>query len=465
MKKIILFYVVLVFFNWGFTQTPAWQKILDSGQKNLVIIEFYEEISSQESIKNGSKIKRTLNGIVVDSSGLVMTSSSLFGTQMDFSGSAGFGPENPPTDIKIKLGDDQFIDAEFVGKDDDKEVAFIKTQKQLPSKGIDFVTEAIPQIGSKIFIAFRLDENYKSQLAVLEKSVNSVIPGPPVRLLTDIGSGHNISFGLVFNEYGDALGVLRSVSSGQNFAFDFHGGTENPLAEVSLPEDFLSLIKDPPQFMKKNTRRKKWLGVNLQPFTRSMAEFYNEKNLQGILLNTIIEDSPAEKAGLMNGDVITEFNGIPLSVEVNEDVTYFRNLVRESEEEIARLKVWRKGKIRSVNVKLIDSPISQFLADEISSERLGFSAKELTRDIIMRKQLEYDIEGVWISKVEQAGWADIAGLQIGDLLIKVNDKALQNLDQLKNYLKQIDNEKPEYISFFIKRGAETQFLFIKTNFN
>jgi len=83
----------------------------------------------------------------------------------------------------------------------------------------------------------------------------------------------------------------------------------------------------------------------------------------------------------------------------------------------------------------------------------------------MRKQLEYDIEGVWISKVEQAGWADIAGLQIGDLLIKVNDKALQNLDQLKNYLKQIDNEKPEYISFFIKRGAETQFLFIKTNFN
>jgi hypothetical protein len=56
-------------------------------------------------------------------------------------------------------------------------------------------------------------------------------------------------------------------------------------------------------------------------------------------------------------------------------------------------------------------------------------------------------------------------LQIGDLLIKVNDKALQNLEQLEEYLKQIDNEKPEYISFFIKRGPETQFLFIKTNFN
>ena len=227
----------------------------------------------------------------------------------------------------------------------------------------------------------------------------------------------------------------------------------------------MDLIKNPPRFKKKETSRKKWLGVNMQPFSRKLARYFKVDSLQGILINTILDDSPAKKAGLKSGDVLIEFNDHKLSAEKNSGLQYFRNLVREFDGEEVVFKIWRNGKIKKLEIELAEIPISQYLADEISSELLGFSAKELTKDIIIAKKLEYDINGVWISRIERAGWADLSGLQIGDLLLKIDNEDLQNIEQLNNYLIQIEKEKPQYINFFIKRRSETRFLFIKTNFN
>ncbi len=117
-----------------------------------------------------------------------------------------------------------------------------------------------------------------------------------------------------------------------------------------------------------------------------------------------------------------------------------------------------------IPVELGEAPISSFLADELSNTLLGFSVKELTQDIIIVKQLDYDTEGVWVSRVERAGWADVAGLQVGDLLLKINEQLISSLDDLKKYFSKIEQEKPEYISLFIKRGPDTRFLFVKTEF-
>ena len=235
--------------------------------------------------------------------------------------------------------------------------------------------------------------------------------------------------------------------------------------EIIMPESFKNLIKNPPKFEKKNTDRKKWLGINMQPFTRALANYFAADQLQGILISTIIDGSPADIAGIEIGDVITKFNGQKIAAEETADLSILRNLVRESGEETIEAEIWRKGKIKKVSINLTAVPISQYLADEVSNQRLGFSAKELTKDIIMAKQLEYDTNGVWVSRVERAGWADLSGLNVGDLLLKVNDQDLQSIDQLDEYLGRFEEEKPDYISFFIKRHSETRFLFIKTNFN
>ena len=95
---------------------------------------------------------------------------------------------------------------------------------------------------------------------------------------------------------------------------------------------------------------------------------------------------------------------------------------------------------------------------------MGFNVKELTQDIILAKQLNFDTQGVWVSKVERAGWADVAGLRVGDLIIKMNEKIVNSLETIKKRFVNIGEEKPEYVSLFIKRQSDTEFLFIKTNY-
>ena len=111
------------------------------------------------------------------------------------------------------------------------------------------------------------------------------------------------------------------------------------------------------------------------------------------------------------------------------------------------------------------TPISQYLAGEVSNGKLGLSVKELTQDIILAKQLDWETEGVWVSKVERASWVDVAGLSVGDLILQINDKPVSNLEGVKDSFKKIEEDQPDYLNFFIKRDSGTQYLFVKTNFD
>jgi serine protease Do len=440
-----------------------WQNIKDRAENNLVSIEYYEEIQSAESISQINKIRKTLSGVIVDSAGLIMTSSTIFRAKMGFSASSHYGPAHPPKDIKVRLKSGESVNAVFVGKDDDKNIAFIRTAKPL-GKAVDFYTKKLTKkIGQKIFLVYQLGEKYNYQIMILERVINSIIPGPPDKLLTEIGT-QNISFGLVFDPDGKNIGILYSTAAGFSAPYNY-APRPSRFGEVILPETFSGLINDPPTYKKKNTTRKKWLGVNMQPFTRQLARYFNAEKYNGILINTVLKGSPAEKGGLQVGDVLLQFNGIKLKSEKNADLAVLRNLVRESGEESVEVKVLRDAEIKSFKIKLTAVPISQYLADEVSNELLGFSAKELTKDIIMAKQLDYDTNGVWVSRVERAGWADLSGLRVGDLLVKIDNDDLQSIHQLDTFLNRFEKEKPSYVSLFVKRQSETRFLFIKTNFN
>ena len=460
MKRTLLILIVL-----GsqplFAQQNAWNKVLQTAQKYLVSIEYYEEIDSPESIRNGNKIKKSLNGIIVDKTGLIITSSSIYRARLDFSGSIQYGTSNPPSDIIVRTYSGQTLNASFVGKDDDKNVAFIKTEP-IDTSGLPF-KEADISVGQNIFLVYQLGEHYNSQIAVVQRPVNSIIPGPLRKFLVEV-LPTNVTFGMALNFNGEAIGILKKSRNRNPYTYDYQS-QQPAFTEVLLAESFIELIKNPPHYKKKETSRKKWLGVNMQPFTRKLARYFDVDSLQGILINTILDDSPAKKAGLKSGDVLVGFNKNKLFAEENSGLQYFRNLVREFDGNKVNIKIWRDGKFFDLKIELAEVPISQHLADETSSDLLGFSAKELTKDIIIAKQLDFDINGVWISRVERAGWADLSGLQIGDLLLKVDNKDLQNIEQLDNYLNHIEKEKPQYLNFFIKRRSETRFLFIKTNFN
>jgi S1-C subfamily serine protease len=202
----------------------------------------------------------------------------------------------------------------------------------------------------------------------------------------------------------------------------------------------------------------------MQILTSHMADYWDISGSNGILVNSIVPGSPAEKAGLRVGDIITRIGELKIPNDDNRNLDVFRNYVRSLPEGKIELNIIRNQKTKTIIADLKSAPMSQFLAEEYKLEHLGFSVKELTQDIILNSNLAFDIEGVWVSRVEEASTASLGGLSVDDLILSINDMKISDLNQFKNKIEEIKRIKPKYIQFFIQRESKTQFIIIKTEY-
>ena len=463
MRSIIYLFVCLLLAQ---NALADWDNKVKKVRDKIVIIEYFEQIISLEAIVEKERAKKQITGIVVDDSGLIMTSSSIFKAGLEFSSVISmFNQAEKPSDIRVKFYNGKSLPAEFIGKDDDKELAFIRLTKAENIKPIKFKEKSNLNLGSEILIIQHLSEDYNYEYVVYPRRINSIISKPQKKYICENNIKALSHFGLVLNEDGDAVGIINSKQNMPEMSFDLPEYAFNQPIEIVLSETFSDLIADPPVYKEKDTARKKWLGIYMQPFDRKMAAYYNNDKLKGVLVNTVITDSPAEKAGLLAGDVITAIDNVNVSAEKDGDLDEFRKLIRDQKDSDVIFKVFRDSKIFDLKVELGATPISQYLAGEVSNGKLGLSVKELTQDIILAKQLDWETEGVWVSKVERASWVDVAGLSVGDLILQINDKPVSNLEGVKDSFKKIEEDQPDYLNFFIKRDSGTQYLFVKTNFD
>jgi serine protease Do len=394
-----------------------------------------------------------------------MTSSSIFKANLEFSATPTFFSQPAmPTDIKVKFGDAEFQSAKFIGKDDDKKIAFIKLDKKPKVKPIQFKSDPKLKLGTQILIIQHLPQQFNYDLIVNERFVNAILSKPPKKYLCENNLRSLSDFGLVLTREGKAIGFINSTNRRPEMTFELRDNQNSPPLEITLYNSFKELIEDPPVFKEKETTRKKWLGIYMQPFNRAIAAYKGRDAMTGVIINTVLKDSPAEKAGLKLGDVIISVDGQKVAAEKDNDLDGFRKLIREQKDSKVVFNIFRDGQFIDIDVLLGDTPISQFLADEISNSTIGLSVKELTQDIILAQRLDWETEGVWVSKTERAGWADVAGLRIGDLILAINDQQINGLKEIESLFEQVEKDKPPYLNLFIQRRGDTRFLFIKTNF-
>jgi len=456
--------ILLILLGYNITQAN-WERAISKTRNKIVLIEYYEQITSMEAIVDKERMKKRLTGILVDESGLIMTSSSLFKANLEFSATPTFlNQPAKPTDIKVKFNGGEFQSAKFIGKDDDKKIAFIKLDKKPQVKPVKFKSNPKLQLGTKILILQHLPQRFDYELIANERLINAKLTKPQPKYLCENNLRSLSDFGLVLTSDGAAIGFVKSTSPMSEMSFEMPTNQNSQPAEIILFDTFEELIKKPPVYREKETTRKKWLGIYMQPFSRAMASYHGTDDMTGVLINTVLKDSPAGKAGLKLGDVIISVDGQKVAAEKDNELEGFRKLIREQKDSKVLFKISRDGQLLEVDVILGDTPISQFLADEVSSSIIGLSVKELTQDIILAQRLDWETEGVWVSKTERAGWADVAGLQIGDLILRINDQPISGLKDIKNLFEQVENEKPPYLNLFIQRRGNTRYLFIKTNF-
>jgi predicted metalloprotease with PDZ domain len=216
-----------------------------------------------------------------------------------------------------------------------------------------------------------------------------------------------------------------------------------------------------------------WLGVSIQDMTKKLAKAMDVKTDKGALVNEVVEDSPAEEAGLKEEDIIVELDGRKVS-----DADDLRSAVRSTKPGTkVSLAVMRNGERKTFDITIGKTPSLRSYSYSFTPPRMpklphlprGPMHIEIFRDApslgmrlyTLNKQLgKYfgapDGRGVLVEEVEPDSKAEKAGFQAGDVLTKIDKESIEESHEVAKALR--DHDEGEKVDIEIIRKGVTKTL-------
>jgi serine protease Do len=384
-------------------------------------------------------------GVVVSDDGLVMTSIALMPSLL---------PDQQMKDFKILIpGDEEKeIPATFEGRDERTQTAFIKAKSDSAKhtwKGIKFVDQPIG-VGEEAISIGILPKTAAYQAYYTRATVSANLRGETRHVmvsndgLAGVGSP-------VFNAKGQAIGWVI-MQSGQGVTLN----DPNPQQQLNmiyapprmfvLTKEFGMSLTDPP--VAGQPQKLPWLGVaQMKGLNKEVLDVFGLKGQVAVQVGDVIKGTPAEAAGLKAGNIITKVNGEALERgdEPDEAAMILMKKMRRMKvgEEITFSVIKELNKpAEDVKIKLAERPKPENQATRFYAEDLGFTAREVVFDDTYLRKLPADQKGVVIALVKPAGAAQSAKLSRGDLVTKINQSDVTDIEQFKKEYEQFRKEKP-----------------------
>ena len=253
------------------------------------------------------------------------------------------------------------------------------------------------------------------------------------------------SGGPLFNQSGQVVGIDTAIYSptGGSVGIGF-----------AIPSNVAKNIVD--QLREHGKIARGFLGVQMQPLTDTLAKAVGLPNDQGVLVDAVTKDSPASHANLQQGDVITGFNGHP--------ITGTRDLAmavaNTPSGKTVGMTVWRDGHSRneSITVGTQDTTRVASAADAASEKPVGMSLEALTPDMRDQLNLAPGTAGVVVAQVTPGSNADESGVQSGDIIQRVAGQPVHSPDQVANAIHAAEHARKDAVSMQVMRNGVSSFL-------
>jgi serine protease Do len=207
-----------------------------------------------------------------------------------------------------------------------------------------------------------------------------------------------------------------------------------------------------PQLEQKGHVTRGWLGVSIQAMTPELAKSMGLKETKGALVAQVVPASPAEKAGIEQGDVITEFDG--------KTVTDSRDLPKIVAStpvgKTVEVKISRDGKTTERQVKLgeMEEKGVEMSKETSSHKTLGIGVQNLTPEIAKELGVKKG-PGVVVTRVEPGSAAAEAGIQAGDVIQQVNRQPVKNVEDFAQKVEKVRDKNT--VLLLIQRGQNNLF--------
>jgi S1-C subfamily serine protease len=226
---------------------------------------------------------------------------------------------------------------------------------------------------------------------------------------TDASINPGNSGGPLLNIYGEVVGINTAiVAAGQGIGF-------------AIPINMAKGVVN--QLIKKGSITRGWLGVSVQPVTEEIAQSFGLKKATGALVADVIAGSPAEKAGIRQGDIITRLAG----KEIKDPKQLQRVVAETVVGQKVEADIFREGRAETITLTISNSESAAAQtprSTEQQSDWFGMTAQSLPRS--MRQT---GTKGVVVADLDPEGPAANSGIQEGDVIVSVNRQRISNLEE------------------------------------
>ncbi|MBW1927093.1 MAG: DegQ family serine endoprotease [Deltaproteobacteria bacterium] len=349
--------------------------------------------------------------------------------------------------IKVKLSDGREFKAKVIGTDPQSDVAVIKIDAtNLPvlrlgdSDKLE-VGEWVIAIGNPFGLSQTVTVGVVSAKGRSRIGINDYEDF----IQTDAAINPGNSGGPLVNIHGEAVGMNTAI-------FSRSGGYMG--IGFAIPINMAKAIKD--QLLKKGKVTRGWLGVVIQDIDEELAKSFGLEKTEGVLIAEVSEGSPAEKAGLKQGDIILRLNGKKV-----DDLGELRNKIALTAPGTkVKLEVLRENKRRTIQVTIGEQPAGRAIgmAQHEILGKIGLVVQDLTEELA--KQFGYrESQGVLVAEVEPGSPAARVGIRPGHLIEEVNRKRVHNMDEFVRALAQ--SKKTKSVLFRVRDGEFSRYVAIR----
>ena len=467
MKKLIISIITISFV---FGQNPVFQQfstlfvdIVEDVNQSVVTITAKKTYTTNKDVQDfyrfwGRDIpdsyqgKSLGSGVIVDAdNGYVITNHHVV-----------FDNGKPVDEIIIELMDKRMFDAEIIGFDEGTDLALLQIEadnlKSIKMGDSDKVRvgEWVLAIGSPF--SANLSHTVTAGIVSAVGRDNVMMQGGDKYqdfIQTDAAINPGNSGGALLNMAGELIGINAAIISGSRSSAG---------AGFAIPSNIVKKVKD--DLIIKGYVVRSFLGIYMQDINEDIYEAMELESMQGTIIGEVVPGSPADKAGLEESDIIVGFE----DQKINNG-SELKNLISNSiPGSKIKLKILRSGRNEDIDVVLEEKSVDGLssVGDTYIDKKFGLTVANISDALIKKFNIPSknsswsdgsDLKGIVVTKILPGGIAEQAGFELGDLINRVGQKKISNINEFINEIEQYEEDKK--ILVLVKRGRASRFLTLR----
>ncbi|MBI3581942.1 MAG: Do family serine endopeptidase [Nitrospinae bacterium] len=355
-------------------------------------------------------------------------------------------------EIRVKLDSGAEYEAQIVGADPETDIALIKVKPKGDLPIVELGNSDALEVGEWVFAIgnpFGLSQTVTvGVVSALGRDIGAGRYDNYIQTDASINPGN--SGGPLIDIDGKVIGINGAIlpgNQGGNIGIGF-------AIPINMAKDILADLKE-----KKGISRG-WLGVIIQQITPELQKALKLGSSDGALVGDVAAGGPAEKAGVLRGDVIVKFDG----KDVKTSQMLPRLVAGNKPGVTVELVVSRGGQLKTFKITLGDLKSAekkmgvQQPSEEETYEELGLVVSNLSPEVEKTYGIPKGSTGVVVTDVDPRGIAMQSGIQRGDLIEEVNRAAVANAG---DFDKAVSKAKNESLLLTVRRGNSSTFIVVQ----